>query len=227
MEIKFNSNSKSNNSKLNENQYNFIQISSRINLCTRRINNLTENDSVEIEKISKLLDEISSMIHNYEEMDSSNENKDNNISNKRKFILHDKYRTLQNLYFTSLSKISIDKIEKIRNESENSIKEISNNMIINIAAIFLGISLVSAMVQGIYKIPSEMLLTYFMGNGAIILSILGICAIFFRKVDKKTWVILLICIIYLGSFIAVAINTYNNTEIPNNQTDSEEIYQSS
>lgn len=85
--------------------------------------------------------------------------------------------------------------EEIAKQIENT-QEVTNNTIFSIAAVFLGITLTSAMVAGIQYITHSHMLLYFLTIGWVAVTIMTLASILIKRFDKKSLWLSVIVVIY-------------------------------
>lgn len=120
--------------------------------------------------------------------------------------------------------------EKFNKETAQKIEdteEVSNGHYFNIASVYLGISLVSAMVAGIEFINKDYFLLYFLTIGWIALVVIGFTSILIRRFNKKSVFILAIIAIYTLVLLHFGYKTYDIIERRNNlyncETEKEQL----
>jgi len=134
-------------------------------------------------------------------------------------MLSNKYRQIQSIYIDLKVKILSKKTNILEKNFNDEIKhtiedtqEVANNSLFSIAAIFLGITLVSAMVAGIQYIDKELVILYFLSIGWVAITVLGIASIMIKRFNKKSIAIILIIALYTAGILAIGYNTYKNKE---------------
>lgn len=228
-----------NNLDFNNLQFNnFVSKSDKLNDATRESIN---SEVLELKKkISKCRDNIEKCdsIGSFDSIDIST------ISNEISFIylnamsvdekefktdmeeLNQEYRSLEILYFDKQINILRDAVNNTAFESEKYIKDLTTGTLFSIASVFLGISLTSALVAGLEYISSNFIILYFITCLLIAVVTIGIAAIFMRKFDDKSRVIVIIIVAVSALWGMTVYYTYeNNGNNCNDQNLNEVIYQ--
>lgn len=110
--------------------------------------------------------------------------------------LNRNYSRLETLYTSKLLKSISQKVTKQEQETKEEMKkitkkvtddtnEITGNMLFSIATVFLGISLTSAIIESVKKMPAELMLFFFSATAWIALSVITISALILRSDDEK------------------------------------------
>lgn len=206
--LKFKNNSNIKNDKLNDETLKstihdigviyrkIIILQSRIEKCS----NAEELNKIDISSISN---DLGLIIQNSILIDEPETKK--NIEE-----LNQSYRSLEILYFNKKINMLSNTIDKIANETEQNLKDITGGTLFSIASVFLGISLTSALVAGVQGINNCFVILYFMTCLLISVVTIGIAAIFMRKFDIKSIVILIIIILVSIVWGITAHFTYKN-----------------
>lgn len=129
------------------------------------------------------------------------------------------YREIQSKYITLKFDSVNQKLDDKITETENS----TSTIMFNVISIFLGISITSAMITGFNNIDPIFTIFYFMSCAWIALTILTISSIYLKRLDKKTYIILVLYIVYSIIWIAIGLMSYNLYKEENEKINTEEI----
>lgn len=129
--------------------------------------------------------------------------------------INQSYRNLEILYFNKKIDLVNNVINKTAADTEQNLKDITGGTLFSIASVFLGISLTSALVAGVQKINDSFIILYFMTCLLIAVITIGTAAIFMRKFDKKTVVIIIVIVLVSALWGNIAYLTYEkqNSEL--------------
>lgn len=137
-----------------------------------------------------------------------------NIDFKRDLEIANKlYRDIELSYFERKIEFLNKKTEENFKDFEESLKEITGNTVFNIASVFLGISLTSALVSGVQFIEKDLIILYFLTCLLIITVTIGVTAIFIRKADKKSYFMLAIIFIVSALWLCAFFNYNSHPQI--------------
>lgn len=134
------------------------------------------------------------------------------------------YREIQSKYITLKFDNVNQKLDDKITETENS----TSTIMFNVISIFLGISITSAMITGFNNINPIFTIFYFMSCAWIALTILTISSIYLKRLDKKTYIILGLYIIYSIIWINIGLLSYNlyDEKIKNESINTKEVSES-
>lgn len=160
-----------------------------------------EEDIIKLESdINSISEEISNMEEIILTLNSQELDNEMNRLNRNFGSLENVYtsKLLKSIY-KSVKKAAENNSEKIEQQEKNTTErlkaltekvtkdtnEITGNMLFSIAAIFLGISLISAIIECIKDMPTELMLFFFSVTAWIALTVITISALILRSDDKK------------------------------------------
>ena len=175
-------------------------------------NNITDQ---EIELIAQDLSKFPTRIN---EIESAINGTEDDTLKKLTLQVNQLYREIQTKY------ISI-KFEKVNKKLDDQITETENStssIMFNVISIFLGISITNAMITGFDKMKPEFVIFYFFSCAWIALTILTVGALYFKKLDKKTVIILIIYSIVTTLLITIGIYSYKEYDKNNNKEITEQ-----
>lgn len=166
---------------------------------SKEINNLSVDSPEEIlNKTEKHFNNNSQSLGFLEEMvsDVGLNNLDAEYTKKYELIQRT-YRNIQNNYFTKKIEILNEKTKKYTKEKNEEIRQsvekatsetnkITENLLLSVISIFLGVSLVTAMITGIEKMGITNMFAYFTSICWITIIVLGFAYILVRQEDSKT-----------------------------------------
>ena len=134
------------------------------------------------------------------------------------------YREIQSKYITLKFDNVNQKLDDKITETENS----TSTIMFNVISIFLGISITSAMITGFNNINPIFTIFYFMSCAWIALTILTISSIYLKRLDKKTYIILGLYIVYSIIWINIGLLSYNlyKEKIENESINTKEVSES-
>lgn len=176
----------------------------KIQQIEEKINDLTEKIKSRDYTLIKNIDELSSISFDLDneisELKDSlvflkNDNDVKSFSSLLNGLTNRLYGIRETILYVQLK--SVESETKIHvDKARDDVTNISNNAIINVASVFLGISVVSAMISCVTMIEPEFYISFFICIGSIIVDVLAVVAVFFRKYDEKTNVIACIALIF-------------------------------
>lgn len=193
-----------------------INLQKLISNETKTLNILEKNNTtIDLKKIQNYMDSYLEKIIYLEQ----GINGANNTELKRLVLEADqKYRQIEAKYITTKFDRLNERLDDKILETENT----TNSIMFNVVSIFLGISITSAMITGIEFISSEFVLFYFLSCAWVALTILTISAIYLKKFDTKTTIILIIYTIFSIVWIGVGIISYSLYEPKQDNIESKE-----
>lgn len=136
--------------------------------------------------------------------------------------LNQLYRSLEILYFDKKIEILKITMDKIVDDSERNMKDLTSGTLFSIASVFLGISLTSALVTGVEYVGSNFILLYFMTCLLITVFSIGLASIFMRKYDDKSIVITVIIAFVSFLWLVTAYYSYNDYDVNDNHCEKKD-----
>ena len=180
--------------------------------------NITENKLLRIEKdIQEYLNDINLL--------------ESSLTGSKEKELNDLLLEVNQLYRETQSKYITLKFDNVNQKLDDKITETENStstIMFNVISIFLGISITSAMITGFNNIDPIFTIFYFMSCAWIALTILTISSIYLKRLDKKTYIILGLYIIYSIIWINIGLLSYNlyDEKIKNESINTKEVSES-
>lgn len=165
----------------------------------KEINRLSlDSSDDEITKVNDHFNKTSQNLTNIEEIIS-----DMDLSHSKEIYLRDieylqrMYRNMQNIFYDKKIEISTSKITseyKLKMATLNTsvakavdeTNKITENLLLSVISILLGVSLVTSMITGLEKLEPKHMLSYFTSICWIAIIVIGFAYILIRQKDEKT-----------------------------------------
>ncbi len=201
--------------------------------CKRKLNKLIQSERKDLKSLtSKISDNylkkieknISIYLDKISNLEQEITGSKNNELDRLLLEANQLYKQLENQYI-------LRKFEKVNQRLDDKIIEAENSttsIMFNVISIFLGISITSAMISGIEYISSEFIVFYFFSCAWIALTIITISALYLKKPDIKSIVIIIIYFLFTIAWITIGLISYKNYEVvQNDQINTKEVYSNS